>query len=95
MTPPAACACQNAGLSAFFRHMSTVAEIESALEKLPPEAQREVAVWLDARIAGFDASVESAWTDEVKRRLDEIESGRVAGVPAEQVFARARRMLTP
>jgi hypothetical protein len=29
----------------------------------------------------------------VKTRLDELDSGRVQGVPAAQVFARARRVL--
>jgi putative addiction module component (TIGR02574 family) len=75
--------------------MSTVSETEAALEKLPPEGQREVAAWLDARLAPmeFDASVEEAWSDEVKRRIAELESGAVQGVPAEKVLARARRVL--
>jgi putative addiction module component (TIGR02574 family) len=75
--------------------MSTVTEIESALEKLPVEAQREVAAWLDSRLApaAFDPDVEEVWADEVKRRLEDLDSGRVQGVPAEQVFARARRIL--
>ncbi len=75
--------------------MSTVTEIESALEKLPIEAQREVAAWLDSRLAPthFDAEVEDVWADEVKRRMEDLDSGRVQGVPAEQVFARARRIL--
>lgn len=75
--------------------MSTITEIESALEKLPLEAQREVAAWLESRLAsqGFDAVAEDAWDAEIKRRIDDIDSGRVQGVPAEQVFARARRIL--
>jgi putative addiction module component (TIGR02574 family) len=75
--------------------MSTVTEIESALEKLPVEAQREVAAWLDSRLAptGFATDVEDVWADEVKRRMEDLDSGRVQGVPAEQVFARARRIL--
>jgi putative addiction module component (TIGR02574 family) len=75
--------------------MSSVTEIEAALEKLPPEEQREVAAWLYTRLApmGFDSSVEEEWADEVKRRMEELDSGRVQGVPAEQVFARARKIL--
>ncbi|HWZ93894.1 MAG TPA: addiction module protein [Opitutaceae bacterium] len=75
--------------------MSTVTEIEAALAKLPPEEQREVAAWLDTKLAPLDfaTSVEEAWADEVKRRIDELDSGRVKGVPAEQVFARARQIL--
>jgi putative addiction module component (TIGR02574 family) len=75
--------------------MSTVTEIEAALAKLPPEELREVAAWLETRLApmGFDSSVEEEWADEVKRRIEELDSGRVQGVPAEQVFARARQVL--
>jgi hypothetical protein len=29
----------------------------------------------------------------VKRRIEELDSGRVQGVPTEQVFARARQIL--
>lgn len=32
-------------------------------------------------------------TAEVKRRIEDLDSGRVQGVPAEQVFARARKIL--
>jgi putative addiction module component (TIGR02574 family) len=75
--------------------MSTLAEIEAAIQKLSPEEQRELAAWFDARVApsDFDAQVEEAWADEVKRRIEELDSGRVQGVPAEQVFARARKIL--
>ena len=30
--------------------MSTVTEIEAAIEKLPPEEQREIADWLNSRL---------------------------------------------
>jgi putative addiction module component (TIGR02574 family) len=72
-----------------------VTEIEAALAKLPPEELREVAAWLDTRLApmDFDSSIEEEWADEVRRRIEELDSGRVQGVPAEQVFARARQVL--
>ena len=38
--------------------MSTVAEIESAIEQLPVEQVREVAVWLDEYQAAINASAE-------------------------------------
>jgi hypothetical protein len=44
--------------------MSTVAEIESAIEQLPPEQVREVVAWLEARneklAAAGNASVSSS-----------------------------------
>lgn len=76
--------------------MSTAAEIEAAFEKLSPEEQREFAAWFDERrlsLTDFDPKVEEAWADEVQRRVAELDSGRVQGIPAEQVFARARKIL--
>jgi hypothetical protein len=34
-----------------------------------------------------DATVEAAWNGEIKRRLDEIDSGAVELIPGEQVHA--------
>jgi putative addiction module component (TIGR02574 family) len=75
--------------------MSTVREIEAALERLPAEAQREVAAWLDARLGPveFTAEIEETWSAEVKRRLEEFDRGQMSGLPAEQVFARVRHVL--
>jgi putative addiction module component (TIGR02574 family) len=45
--------------------------------------------------------IESAWDDEIKRRLDEIDSGAVKMIPGEEVLARmdarlhARRKQAP
>lgn len=65
--------------------MNTVAEIESALEKLPVDAQREVAAWLESRLwpetPAFLAAV-----DEGERSL--VEEG---GVPVEEVRKNLRR----
>ena len=36
------------------------------------------------------AEVEAAWAEEIKRRVDEIRSGAVEGIPAEEVFAEMR-----
>ena len=40
-----------------------------------------------------DAQIEKAWDEEVSRRLQDIDSGKVKAVPAEEVFARVRRRL--
>ena len=34
--------------------------------------------------------IEAAWDAEIARRLEEIDSGKVTGIPAEEVFARLR-----
>ena len=38
---------------------------------------------------------EAAWVEEAERRLAEMRSGKVKGIPGEQVFARARARLKP
>jgi putative addiction module component (TIGR02574 family) len=40
-----------------------------------------------------EAEIEKAWNDEIARRLDDIDSGRVKAIPAEEVFARIQRRL--
>lgn len=45
---------------------------------------------LDGDPADDSAEVEQAWHDEVARRVEEIKSGRVKGIPAEEVFAKLR-----
>lgn len=35
-------------------------------------------------------AVEQAWEKEIARRVEEIESGKVKGIPAEEVFAKLR-----
>jgi putative addiction module component (TIGR02574 family) len=37
--------------------------------------------------------IEKAWDQEVSRRLEEIDSGKVKAVPAEEVFARIQKRL--
>jgi putative addiction module component (TIGR02574 family) len=37
---------------------------------------------------------EKLWLEEAERRLEEWEQGRVEGIPSEEVFARARALLS-
>ncbi len=74
--------------------MTRLAEIQSAIMQLPPEDRAELRDWvLDKIPFEFDAAVEEDWAEETKRRLEDLDSGRVKGVPAEHVFARARKIL--
>jgi putative addiction module component (TIGR02574 family) len=47
---------------------------------------------LVARHGGLDTSVAGAWKTETDRRIAEIESGKVKGVPLEESLARARKI---
>ena len=42
---------------------------------------------------GPDAETDAAWAEEVERRLAEIRSGQVQGIPGEEVMARARKLV--
>ena len=41
----------------------------------------------------IEPNVEALWLAEAERRLEELRSGKVKGIPAEEAFARARRTL--
>lgn len=45
-----------------------------------------------ARHGGVEPSIASAWKMESDRRIAEIESGQVEGVPMEASLARARKL---
>ncbi len=61
---------------------------EQALE-LPPEQRAELADRLLASLFK-DHEIESAWVEEVERRITDIEQGRSSLVPLTESLARAR-----
>lgn len=70
--------------------MSTATkEILEAALKLDPEQREELIEELSARL---DASnLGEYWEAEIKRRIDDVDSGRVKTVPAHEVFARLEK----
>ena len=71
----------------------TVEQIEAEVLKLPEQAQVELLGRLMrslADTAAIDPDVVEAWAQEAIRRDEEMESGSVAGIPAEEVFAELR-----
>jgi putative addiction module component (TIGR02574 family) len=74
--------------------MSDPREIESEALQLPPKERARLAQRLLASLdTESDRDAEQIWLQEAERRLDELESGKVIGIPAEQVFRRARSTL--
>jgi putative addiction module component (TIGR02574 family) len=74
--------------------MSDPREIESEALQLPPRERARLAQRLLASLdTESDRDAEQIWLQEAERRLDELESGKVIGIPAEQVFRRARSTL--
>jgi len=65
---------------------AAVKELLDAALKLEPEQREEL---IDGLSASLDASdLGEYWEAEIKRRMDDVDAGRVATVPAEEVFAR-------
>ena len=63
--------------------------VEAQALKLPPEGRAELADRLGASLFK-DQNIEDAWSAEVERRIEEIESGRAKLIPAADSIARAR-----
>lgn len=72
----------------------TVDEIASELLTLPAGTRIQLAERLVESVGSFaDENIADAWDQEVARRIQEYESGMVAGIPAESVLEDARNKL--
>ncbi len=71
-----------------------IEEIEAAAAKLSP-GQREVLIdrIREMNVEALDPDVEAAWDTEIKRRIDEIRSGKVQCLDGEEVMGRIRAEL--
>jgi putative addiction module component (TIGR02574 family) len=67
-------------------------DITSAALNLPPDQRAQLAQQLLASL-DRDPEIEAAWDEEIRRRVAELEAGTAKTIPAEQVFAEARRRL--
>jgi putative addiction module component (TIGR02574 family) len=62
-------------------------ELVKQAMSLPPEDREILANSLfESLDHPVDEGVESAWGEEIKRRVDDIRSGRVKTIPGEQVL---------
>ncbi|HEY8094629.1 MAG TPA: addiction module protein [Methylobacter sp.] len=66
--------------------------LEAEVLKLVPAERALLAEHIIASL-DEDNEIESAWAVEVERRVAEIESGTVVGMPFEEVIAQARAAL--
>ncbi len=71
----------------------TLEQIVEETRHWPPEKVGELVGRLTQDLHAVDPASEAAWKAEIDRRLEEIQSGKVRGVPAEEVFAQAGRIL--
>jgi len=73
---------------------TTLDQIVKEASHLPPEQVAEVVDRLTSVLhAGIDAEIEESWKQEIRRRLGELESGRVQAVPGNVVSSRIRKIV--
>ena len=70
----------------------TAEEIATQALALPRSGREHVAEALLASLR-VDAVVEAAWTEEIRRRLKDIDSGKTQLVPGEDVLKEAEELL--
>ena len=69
-------------------------DLESELLSLPAARRAQLAERLiDSLEADWENQVDDIWMVEAERRLDELESGAVRGIPPRDVIAEARSKL--
>ena len=71
----------------------TLEQIIEETRHWPPEKVGELVGRLTEDLHTSDPEIEAAWKAEIDRRVEEIQTGKVQGIPAEEVFEKARRIL--
>ncbi len=71
----------------------SIDQIVEETREMPPEVVSElIDRIMVARHGGIDPSVATSWKAEINRRIEEMESGKVKGIPLEESLARARKI---
>lgn len=70
----------------------SVEQIEAELLNLPSRERARLAEILISSL-DEDAEIEQAWSEEIARRAEELRSGRVKAIPAQQAFEALRSRL--
>jgi putative addiction module component (TIGR02574 family) len=74
--------------------MPTFAEVEAQVRQLPPEERARLAeLLLESLVEVSSPGVLAAWDTEIRARVAAYERGEVELIPAEDVFARARKLI--
>ena len=72
----------------------TIRALEKEVLDLPPRSRIRIAEKIIESVDDFTSrEIEAAWTQEIGRRVKDLQSGRVKGTPAAQVMTKARRAL--
>ena len=78
----------------------TFEEVSQIAHSLPEDQRIQLANSLYESVSheepeGTEAEITAAWEVEIKRRLDEMDSGAVQMIPGEEVMAKMLRRLSP
>ena len=69
------------------------AEVEKSARLLTPEERARLAEAMTESLRGeMPSEVEAAWEAEIKRRVEAYERSEANLIPAEEVFAKARKI---
>jgi putative addiction module component (TIGR02574 family) len=71
----------------------TLDEIVQETRNWPPERVGELVDRLTEDLHASGPEIEAAWKKEIDRRIEEIQTGKVKGVPPEEVTARIPKIL--
>jgi putative addiction module component (TIGR02574 family) len=77
--------------------MTAVAEqLISQLDELSPQERAEIAIHLIRHLdeVEIDDGYDEAWATEIDRRMEEVTSGKVQGIPADEAIARIRQLIS-
>lgn len=70
-------------------------ELEAEIKKLDLKDRATLAKWLVESLDELSREeIEALWVEEAERRLDEMEQGQVAEIPAEEALRRARAAIS-
>jgi putative addiction module component (TIGR02574 family) len=72
----------------------TIQALEKEVLELPPRSRIRFVERIIESVDDYaDPKIEKAWTEEIGRRVNEIESGGAKGIPSKTVMTNARRAL--
>ena len=71
----------------------TLEQIVEEARHWPPEKVGELVGRLTEDLHAGDPDTQAAWKTEVDRRVQEIQSGKIQGIPGEEVSARIRKIV--
>jgi putative addiction module component (TIGR02574 family) len=76
-----------------FRMQRTLEQIEREALKLPEEDRLALGERLLQSVP-TDPAIQEAWDAEIARRVDDIESGKITGIQAEEVEAELQKIVS-